>query len=170
MTPNQERVSAQFSSSEKPVQPLVFRSKSNVYLYIFPIIIFIIFLGGVYFLLSSEPFFSTLAVAFGALVVLAAYSFFYLSIKNITYTIDGENLTITNTSVFNKKSTVVGIDRIQSIIKGNYIDSNTFDYSLSFDKLRINYDNGRCVYVSPEDEAGFVKLLQSINPRIGYGA
>lgn len=142
-----------------------FRCNVDKRQYIFPIVIWCVFdiiilagdpgvLGGIFgILFSSVPLF---------IVLFSAHCYW----SAVTYNIDNKILRISTPL----KSLIIKIENIKKIRIGKFWVERGCNYSASYIKLRIIYDNNRYIYVSPENEESFVDILKTINPNIIYSS
>jgi len=142
-----------------------FRCNVDKRQYIFPIVIWCVFdiiilagapgvWGGIFgILFSSAPLF---------IVLFSAHCYW----SAVTYNIDNKILRISTPL----KSLIIKIENIKKIRRGKFWVERGRNYSASYIKLRIIYDNNRYIYVSPENEEYFVDILKAINPNIIYSS
>ncbi|WP_368389393.1 PH domain-containing protein [uncultured Duncaniella sp.] len=109
---------------------------------------------GVFIVLSSIIF-------FGAFQLLRKTMY-----RNIEYTIENNILTISHPM----RTLTIDIRSIKKIRRGDLlIDRRGCDFTASYPNIRILYNKNQYVYISPDDEHGFLRTLQKINPNIAFG-
>ncbi len=82
------------------------------------------------------------------------------SLLNTRYTIEEKVLKI-RSGIFYKKN--LAIDSIRKIVETNNMISSP---AASLDRLELFYNNFDSVLISPKDKAGFIRIIQAINPEV----
>ena len=101
---------------------------------------------------------SLIIMLFGMQCVFQLFSYF-----NLWYSISASNrLIIRNGWLFNRDINIMDIENVlHSRVK---FGSPT----MAMDGLEITYEGSKKVYVTPKEEAEFVKMLKNINPDIDF--
>lgn len=86
--------------------------------------------------------------------------------RNIEYIVENNVLTISHPM----RTLTIDICSIKRIRRGDLlIDRGACNFTASYPNIRIMYNKNQYVYISPEDEQGFLRTLQKINPNIAFG-
>lgn len=115
---------------------------------------------------SPDILWGFFGVLFGALPMAALLIISRSLWSRVTYVVDGHVLLLSSPL----RSLDIDIGSITGIRRGKFWIERNRNYSASYIKLRITYGKYRYVYVSPDDEEAFVRVLQSINPDIVYSS
>lgn len=82
------------------------------------------------------------------------------SLLNTHYKVEGHMLKIRSGFLYRKD---IAIDSIRKIVETNNMISSP---AVSLDRLEIFYNKFDSVLISPKDKAGFIALIQTINPNV----
>jgi len=88
-------------------------------------------------------------------------------ISNVTYTVD----TIRRILILQHplKTVYFNIENIKSIRRGSFLVERSTNFATSYPNLRLQYDKSKYYYISPQEEATFIKELKALNPNITIG-
>lgn len=94
---------------------------------------------------------------------LIIHSIFY----NITYTVD----TIRRVLILKHplRTVYINIENIKSIRRGSFLVEYNTNFAATYPNLRLQYDKSKYYYISPQEEAAFIKELTALNPDIIIG-
>jgi hypothetical protein len=101
--------------------------------------------------------------AWAGIIVISIIAVFILHLFATTYyTISGDALRVKSGFLINTTIDISSITKISAT--RNMLSSP----ALSLDRLEIFYNKFDSIMISPDDEAGFLQQLRSINPRIVF--